>query len=162
MESKLGVGTSFTITFPAASTVSEVEEQPPLRASREARVLVVDDEEAVLNVLSQMLSEHWVDVAETGEAGLKHLREDEYDVVIVDLAMPGMNGWQVAEATRELDPNIGIVLCTGWDMEIERSRLEGSPVDLVLLKPFGKDQVLDMIVQATELRDQRAHSESEC
>ena len=156
VDSESGVGTTFTIKFPAASRAMAPSVEKNVIAPREAKILALDDEEDILNLLSQMLVRHRVDVATDGERGLELFGEDGYDVVIVDLSMPGMNGWQVANRVREMDPNVGIVVCTGWDVELERVRLQESPIDLVLMKPFGMAGVRNTIGRAIALRDERA------
>ena len=158
VDSESGVGTTFTIKFPAASRAMAPSVEKNVIAPREAKILALDDEEDILNLLSQMLVRHRVDVATDGERGLELFGEDGYDVVIVDLSMPGMNGWQVADRVREMDPNVGIVVCTGWDVELQRARLQQSPIDLVLMKPFGMAGVRDTIGRAIALRDERAQS----
>lgn len=89
-----------------------------------ARVLIVDDSPTETYKISQMLSKHGYEVltAESGEKGLAMARSEQPDVVLMDIVMPGMNGFQ---ATRQLTSDsatsgIPVIIVTTKDQETDR------------------------------------------
>jgi CheY-like chemotaxis protein len=107
------------------------------------RVLVIDDEPFVRETLGEILRQqhHEVVVADDGLSGLAQFRESAFELVMTDLAMPGMSGWQVAQAVKATRPNVPVVLVTGWGVEVEIDEMERRGVDRVLTKPFRFEDV---------------------
>ncbi len=70
-----------------------------------------------------MLSGHSVEVARSGEEGLERIRTvPNYDLVLCDLAMPGMNGWEVARVALNADPKLHFYIMTGWGRHLKSGR----------------------------------------
>jgi CheY-like chemotaxis protein len=144
VESKEGVGTTFAIRLPVGRGGPG-----PVMVSSSAgvdggkRVLLIDDDESVLETLADALREarHEVVVASTGADGLERLRADRFDLVITDLGMPGMSGWEVARAVKALCPDTGVVLVTGWGIEPSAEELRESGVDRIMTKPIHVNDV---------------------
>jgi CheY-like chemotaxis protein len=88
---------------------------------------------------------HHVEVAEHGAAGLERFRAERFDLVMTDLAMPGISGWQVAQAVKGLRPEVPVILVTGWGVEVPAQQLRASGVDRVMSKPFGVDDVREIV-----------------
>ncbi|MBM4322923.1 MAG: GAF domain-containing protein [Deltaproteobacteria bacterium] len=159
IESEPGKGTTFIIHLPMGygEEVKEVKEraEKPLGAIRHARILVIDDEEAVRDILSRMLRTkgHQVDVAEDGDVGIERFKSNTFDLVFTDLGMPKMSGWEVGKALKALDPAIPVIMVTGWGMELDRGKMGESGIDLIISKPFNFDQVTDLINEALELKN---------
>ena len=157
-ESTLGVGTVFTLELPAGEIEVECtpagESGPPSRMS----VLVVDDEEAVLEVMVDLLVAMGMDVksAVGGPAGVEAVRNHQFDVVFTDLGMPEMNGWDLALAVKSSQPDTAVVLVTGWGFQLEEEAAASRGIDLVVAKPFSWDDVLHALRHAAELRTRRA------
>jgi PleD family two-component response regulator len=101
-ESKVGQGTTFTIMLPIGEEEGRVGGALTHPKAKEARILVIDDEESVRSVLSQILSQvnHQVTVAKDGGEGLQLFQEKEFDIVLTDLGMPDMSGWDVCKAIK--------------------------------------------------------------
>ncbi len=80
-----------------------------------ARILVVDDEEPVLELLQDILSEYpyRVDLASTGEEGLARIQSEVYDLVLTDLNLPGTDGLGVLRGAKQKDADVAVVLLTG-------------------------------------------------
>jgi signal transduction histidine kinase len=80
-----------------------------------ARILVVDDEQPVLELLSDILSDYpyRVDLASTGDEGIRKIQGETYDLVLTDLNLPGTDGLGVLRAAKEKDPDVAVVLLTG-------------------------------------------------
>ena len=151
VESEPGRGTTFTLVIPSArETVAAPPAPTPTAARRAARVLLVDDEPHVLAALTELLQAagHDVSAAAGGAAALKIYAPGRYDVVMTNVGMAGMNGWEVAERVRALDSRVPVVFITGWGLrEEERARLSALRVQRCLFKPVRPDE-LDAAVQA--------------
>jgi len=144
-------GTTFTLVMPCAS---ETPVPPPTTSAatprRSARVLLVDDEPQVLSALTELLQAagHQVSAAAGGAAALKIYTPGRYDIVMTNVGMAGMNGWEVTERVRALDARVPVVFITGWGLrEEERARLSALRVQRCLFKPVRPDE-LDAAVQA--------------
>jgi PAS domain S-box-containing protein len=138
-----GKGSHFLITLPLAEsqTVEHTpEDLPPPETARSAvRVLLVDDNvdaAASLSLLLQ-LSGHTTQVAHSGPEALRLAAEFKPDIVLLDLGLPGMNGYQVARAIRSR-PELGrpfVVAVTGWGAPEDRLKSKESGFDEHLTKP---------------------------
>jgi CheY-like chemotaxis protein len=127
--SAAGGGTTVTIRLPHAT--------PPNGAAA-LRVLLVDDDSVLRHVLGDLLLEegHQVSAVAGGRDALAHLERGEpIDVVITDLAMPGMSGWEVARAVKARWPKLPVVLVTGWGEAAGGNDEERAAVDVMLAKP---------------------------
>lgn len=95
---------------------------------RVARLLVVDDEAPVRRMLLDVFRSFGYDVvvAASGDEALRLFAEGGYDVVVTDLLMPGMNGWEVIARVRRAAPRVPVILLTGSapDIDVERVRRE--------------------------------------
>ncbi len=158
VDSEPGVGTLFTLTFP----VGAAPEQPAPAADDaplpRLRVLVVDDEEIVLEVLVDLLAALGMDVdrAHGGPAGIEAVRAGDYDVVFTDLGMPEVNGWDLATAAKERRPSTAVVLVTGWGFQLGEDAAGSSGVDLIMAKPFSWDDVQQALRQVAPLTTRAA------
>ena len=144
VESAEGQGTTFHLTFP----VSTVEAEPPGPAALEPvaplRCLVVDDEQPVLEVLGDVLAAggHSAVLVADGAEAIRRFKAEPFDIVFTDLAMPGVNGWQVARAVKDQAPSVPVLLVTGWAVELSPDELRGKGVDAVLSKPVKLEDIL--------------------
>ncbi|HJR02156.1 MAG TPA: ATP-binding protein [Methylomirabilota bacterium] len=144
VESTEGQGTCVEISLPTASKAAAVAKTSTAAQKAPAlplRILVIDDELQVRSTLAEMLEEqgHSVTQAPGGREGLSFLESNRelVDVVISDLGMPDMTGWDVAAAIQERWPGLPVGLITGWG-ETEITREERSRVNFVINKPFDK------------------------
>jgi PAS domain S-box-containing protein len=158
VESRVGHGTTFTIILPIGLEGKEELVAPSLsRKGRKARILVIDDEEHVRSVLSRILSQvnHQVTVAKDGGEGLQLFKEKEFDIVLTDLGMPGMSGWEVCRAIKEMSSRIPVGMITGWGMELDQTKKEESGLDFVISKPFDFNLILRLVDETIESRRKR-------
>ncbi|HIE27358.1 TPA: PAS domain S-box protein [Candidatus Poribacteria bacterium] len=156
VQSQLGEGTTFTIKLPYSKSLTEDKKEEIIPKARQANILVIDDEEHILMVFTQVLKGHQVDTTTDALEGVRLFKQKRHDALVVDLAMPKMNGWQIADVVRMIDKNVSIVLCTGWGVQIEDEEFKRSQVDFLLAKPFEIKAALSIIGQAVELKDKRA------
>jgi len=158
VESKVGQGTTFTIMLPIGREEKDELVMPSLtRRTKEARILVIDDEESVRSVLSRILSQvnHQVTVAKDGEEGLQLFQEKEFDIVLTDLGMPDMSGWDVCKAIKKLRARVPVGMITGWGMELDQTKKEESGLDFVIPKPFDFHQILKVVDETMESSEKR-------
>jgi nitrogen fixation negative regulator NifL len=138
IQSKLGNGTTFILSLPIA-----VKPQPPKETDsapcvlRPLRVLLVDDEDLVRRILKEFLlgDKHIVETAAHGKEALDKFQRAEFDVVILDRAMPDMSGDQVALSIKQLKPETPIILLTGFGSMMQAAGEQPPGVDLVVSKP---------------------------
>lgn len=145
-ESEPGKGTSMKITLPVQQKETEPEEDTPEVdvELKDARILWVDDDDLIREVAREMLNAigHHGDIAESGEKALKLLEENSYDLVVTDLGMPGMNGWELISRINEKYNNEQkIAVLTGWGAQLEKEKLERHHITYVLSKPFKMNQL---------------------
>jgi len=157
IESELGKGTTFIIHLPTGYGEEEtaVKEVTPIKESRQARILVIDDEDSVRDILSRMLKikGHQVVVASNGEEGIEQFRSQPFDLVFTDLGMPKISGWEVGKTIKGINPKIPIAMITGWGIELDREKMSESGIDLIVSKPFNFDQVIHLVSEAMELKE---------
>jgi CheY-like chemotaxis protein len=116
-----------------------------------AMILVVDDDPDIRRVLVDSLEAlgYAVVEAENGPAGLAILEQSAPDVMMVDFAMPGMNGAEVAKAARERRPDLPIIFATGYSDTAAIEGVAGRDA-IVLRKPFRVDDLQAVLAQALE------------
>jgi len=150
VESEPGRGATFTLTFPVASEPVGAEPEAALpRARRPARVLLVDDDPKVLGTLTEILRSvgHTVTAAASGAAGVAAYGPGRFDVVLSNLGMAGMNGWELAERLRRVDSEVVILFITGWGLrDEEHGRLKMLKIRKCLFKPVRPGE-LDAAIQ---------------
>jgi excisionase family DNA binding protein len=119
-------------------------------AGETRRVLVVDDEASIRELLTRTLSlaEYEVETASDARGGLDRLRLADYDLLIADLRMPGMDGLTLIREARRLQPGLKVIIITGYSSE--QSAIEAVNLGVVgyLIKPFRVPQVLSAVGKA--------------
>src|SRR5215475_3582841 len=111
-----------------------------------SRILVVDDDEDIRGLVRALLERagHEVSEAPDGRAGLRELYAGSPDLVVLDVTMPGLDGWATLERIREVT-DVPVLMLTARDTELERVRgLKGGADDYVI-KPFGRQELVARI-----------------
>ena len=149
IDSEIGRGTTVTIYLPRAprrtTDAEEAGERSRWDAGPPSRVLVVDDNSAVRAITATMLRTLGHDTVEStgGEDALDLLEHDrQFDILIVDLAMPNMLGDEFAARARELIPGVPTLFVTGY---AEPGRMRQRPEDGILKKPFRRAQLAEKL-----------------
>ncbi|MFQ6065769.1 MAG: PAS domain S-box protein [bacterium] len=145
VESTEGKGTTFTLSVPIPSELPSKEEElkEPVKISYR-EILVIDDEESVRDVLGRLLKDegHRVVLAKTSKEGLAKFKKADFDLVLTDLGMPEMSGWQLAKRIKEINPDIPVGMITGWAPAIPKEKMKEEGVDFILSKPFDLTKVV--------------------
>jgi DNA-binding NtrC family response regulator len=118
------------------------------------RILVIDDEPDMLMLMSMIVEENTEWVVETTNnpsEGLKMAMENDYDLVIADLKMPGLDGMEVFEELKEMKPDIPVIIITAYgSLEIADEARSKGVADFIT-KPFRKDTILFTMDRVLEL-----------
>jgi len=119
--------------------------------NRPRRILLVDDEIDLLELLGAVLRNvgYKVQCAENGAKGLEYFRRGEWDAVIIDRAMPEMNGEELAEAIKASSPMVPLIMITGMRGAISRPEL----FDFILSKPFRTKELVDSLAGAFQMNE---------
>ncbi len=123
---------------------------PSAPTNRRTRVLVVDDEASIREMLSKTLAlaEYEVDVAPDGRSALDRLRMFPYDLLITDLKMPGIDGLTVIREAKRFRPDLSVIIITGFSTETAAVDAVNLGVTGYLRKPFRVAQVLAVAAKA--------------
>lgn len=149
VESAPGRGSRFRVLLPgadaAARTVPAPSAQAPEASGRAARVLVIDDQEPVLELARELLGRagYAVEAALGGREGLARFEADpgRFDAVLLDLAMPELDGEQVGRAIRARRADLPLLLVSGFAADPASDRLSGLRPAAFLRKPYGPEQL---------------------
>ncbi|EFO79577.1 multi-sensor hybrid histidine kinase [Oscillochloris trichoides DG-6] len=161
-ESQQGAGTRVYVTLPVrqAALAQNVLTLPPEALPRSAdhalNILVIDDEEPVLRLIDRLLHEqgHHSTTFQTAAEGLQAITAQHFDVILCDVRMPGMNGFEMLAAIRQRDPELAerLIFMTGDTLsQNTREQLEESG-NVCLPKPFAISQLETTLQQVLKRR----------
>ncbi|SPF36845.1 GAF sensor hybrid histidine kinase (fragment) [Syntrophobacter sp. SbD1] len=147
VRSKPGKGATFIIKLAKAEAVKTTLASKTDAESNSYRLLLVEDDPEILNLLQDMLrlKGHRVTAVSDGEKALELIDSNDYDLVLTDLGMPMISGWEIAGRAKAKNPELPVVMITGWGAQYEDSELTGRGVDLILSKPLSWDKLLSSI-----------------
>ncbi len=154
VESEAGHGLTFTIYLPVSEGPAEGATAPkePAAARVSARILLVDDEEVVRIAATRMLTNmgHKVVAVSGGAEAIEYYRAfgHRWDLVIIDMIMPGMDGRQCLRALRELNPDVRAILCTGGGDDGAISGALGEGDVGFVQKPYPMEKLAEAVRSA--------------
>jgi DNA-binding response OmpR family regulator len=138
---KHGKGTTFTIVLPTGEGKIEKIEKRGGKSSHaikaeKANILIIDDEPGIGAVLSEILSKHGhqTSVFDSGKGGIEAFKKSDHEILITDLGMSDVSGWEVINAARQVRPGVITGIVTGWDISEEEAKQKG--VDFLINKCF--------------------------
>ncbi len=119
-----------------------------------ARILVVDDDPGMLDTLSDVLTAtgYETSMASSGAAAIAKAKTTRFDLIVMDVQMPGLNGVQTLHALRAFDPQVSVIMMTAYtrdELVTESQRTTGFEV---LSKPLDLDRVLPLVKRIVSLR----------
>jgi CheY-like chemotaxis protein len=159
VDSELNRGTTFRVSLPLATlaatkSLRSNSQTPEGLQSRTIRLLVVDDEATVRDVLTEALRAEGCEVvaAENGRVALKLFDQyqGEFDAVFTDIGMPEMNGWELATAIRRRSENIALAIVSGWADAISCDTRNVVKADWVVSKPFDINRICEIAHEIAE------------
>jgi CheY-like chemotaxis protein len=120
-----------------------------------ATILLILYEHIARNMLVRKLSPKGYKLV-TASIGLDGIRKfgkgkGKFDLVIVDVHLPGVSGLNVAKKIKEIDPSTPVMLIKEWDKELDTKELKASGVDFLLNKPLYLDTIVDLVENAIKL-----------
>ena len=164
VQSEVGKGTTFDIELPLAQGLPVTIESESLQGKRArtnmTTILVVDDEARVRNLLKEILEEsgYEVQVASDALEGLNLFKNNAFDAVFTDIGMPGMSGWELSRAIREINGQIPLALITGWGQIVSSEEKAAAEIDWVLTKPFSMADILQLAEEVTRRKKARCEN----
>src|SRR5262249_18414640 len=120
------------------STVPDTPADVEVTGKRKGRILLVDNDPQVMSILGEMMSDagHHVVPVGSGAEALRVFVRGGFDLVMTNIGMAGMNGWELAERIRGRVPQVPIVFIRGWGLqEQDQARCRGLGVSSLLFKP---------------------------
>ncbi|RZU49389.1 PAS domain S-box-containing protein [Krasilnikovia cinnamomea] len=149
-----GVGTTFRILLPLSTTNATTHPTPTTKAppGHGQHILVVDDDPDVRQATTRILQRHGyhTTAAADGYTALEHLKQHPYDLLLTDIVMPGMSGYQLAETALRDHPTTLIMLISGSSEDTSstrRLRTDGVPM---IYKPFTAEELLQAVHECTQ------------
>ena len=151
VDSEVGKGSTFNVYFNVFEEKSEqteiTEKCDEVQGSE--RILFVDDDESILEMSKQLLElmGYAVSTAISGPEAIKIMggTEKKFDLVITDMTMPIMNGIQLAQQIKLNNPDLPVILCSGYTDVVEESKASEMGINAYITKPIGKNQLAETI-----------------
>lgn len=147
-----GTGTTFSIRLPAATpqSTSAATRGPAAPVTGRRVVLVEDMDDSRLGLQAIFEQEgHTVHTAADGRGGLDLISKVRPDVAVIDIGLPGLDGYELAERVRSLGLRIHLIALTGYGLPEDRRKAFASGFDAHLTKPPRMDHLLEMIATAS-------------
>ena len=152
--SEPGAGATFRVLLPSSETANPKLADPVAAASpapaASRRILVVDDEEALRNFIGRVLRRKGFTVLSAADArqGLELFRSRPHEItaVLLDLTMPRMDGREMLAELRKIQPNVKVIVMSGYSEEAMGARFAGTDTPLFIEKPFKAASLIDIIV----------------
>jgi len=141
----LGLGSCFTLRLPSADAPARrVELATVAAASRVRRLLVVDDEDDTRESLRALLAleGHEVATAAAGSTGLSQMESFEPQAALIDIGLPGMDGYELARRIRARWKDVALIAVTGYGQREDRERALAAGFDAHLTKPFSYEELM--------------------
>jgi len=115
-------------------------------------ILVVDDEKILAGLAQDILKMAGFSVTVTlnGEEALQELQNNHYDLLFTDIIMPRMNGYELVRKSRQILPDLKILLTSGYTLNQEQADIDQVLLDNVLAKPYGDKKLVSAIRQCLD------------
>jgi CheY-like chemotaxis protein len=150
VDSRIGKGTRFDVYLPKARFTDDPTEKMEYQASGgEESILLVDDEKDITDVQAEMLKRLGYQVTVTNRANdaiaLFAEHPEQFDLVISDMTMPNMTGLQLTEKLRQIHPEIGIIICSGYKESDSEKKLQDMKINAFVQKPVTMRELAETV-----------------
>jgi len=119
-----------------------------------ADILVVDDEQVILDLFTRVLGTrgHKITTAKDGYQAIEEVKKGKFDIIFLDIIMPGMNGLETYKKIKEIKANAHTIMMTGYSVEelIEQAIIEG--VQDCLRKPFDIVEIMKVVEKVLDVK----------
>jgi CheY-like chemotaxis protein len=158
-----GQGAEFVVRLPLApaapyekhSAPTHAESTSPVQGrSPKRKVLIVDDNPDLAEAASLFLQAngHEVRTAQDGASALLSVKEFQPDAAVVDIGLPGMDGYELARRLRELDPGLALAALSGWRIDPDDKRPREAGFSTYFTKPANPEELLNFVVNRARPR----------
>ncbi|MEI7660984.1 MAG: PAS domain S-box protein [Bacteroidota bacterium] len=163
VESKIGIGSTFTVFFPQPPGEPNARETPSPRfeeliralGSEKPRVLIVEDNETNSDLMAIYLKDNFItDVAYSGIQAAKMAYLNNYDLILMDINLgQGMDGIETSREIKKIDRYLAVpvIAVTGYSSDIEKQKIMSQGFDDFLLKPFDKAGLISVIIKTLKI-----------
>lgn len=153
--SKLYAGTEFKIIVPAVDEKAEEKKEiKKIHKKIDLNILIIDDQIEICSVLTEMLAriiQGKTEICTRGKEAIKLLENNNYDIVITDIAMPDISGLEVIQYIKKVGLETKTIAMTGWNGFVEKDK--NIKPDYILSKPFTMEDLEDVICKIYGSRD---------
>lgn len=151
VESSEGIGTVFRIFLPLSEVpdkglkISAITQNLP-----PSRILVIDDDPVILSLINDVLEQSGCSVTtiKEGRRGIEILKDRDFDLLLLDLGLEDISGWDVVEEIRKTKKNMKIILITGWGGQISDNQVKRFRINYVISKPFRINELKERILES--------------
>lgn len=157
--SQVGKGTSFTIYLPLSTDVSvslTPQEETHLPAYSQ-HIVLIDDEKHILEIGSIYLRDQGFRVTsiDNGKEAISYIQKNfkDIDLIVSDIIMPKVNGWQVFQATKQIIENPNFIFVSGYSDEVDNAQMREAGITAFIPKPFTRKNFLATIAKAFDHKD---------
>jgi PAS domain S-box-containing protein len=152
--SRVGRGTTFTVLFPVSAEAPAPREDSGVTSEGlfNGTILVVDDDRQILELSCRLLESLDLEVisANDGEEAVRVFADhvDDIDMVLLDVAMPKLDGNETCRALRSLRPGLPVVFCSGYAVDVASEHMAGDAFTGFLHKPYRRSDVIAVLTEA--------------
>ena len=118
--------------------------------NKEVNILVIDDEQSIGDLLKKTLTrfDYYVEAFTDSRDALQRFDAYNFDVVITDLSMPDISGWDVAKHVKKGNPSIPVILVTGEMLDLDEKNLAPRGINFALHKPYSLKKLIEIVKKA--------------
>ncbi|MDP3024633.1 MAG: PAS domain S-box protein [candidate division Zixibacteria bacterium] len=164
IESQEGKGTTFSVKLPIKKIVDKKggKQEKPEEGATE-NILIIDDEPAIRELLCDILQSRGYKAVAVDDSfkGVELFEKEKFDIVFTDLSMPEMSGWEVTDRLKSLNPEVVIVMVTGWGTQVDSRKLKAHSVDLLMAKPFEVKKLFEILNDAQKIKKKKEEKKLE-
>jgi CheY-like chemotaxis protein/GAF domain-containing protein len=142
--------TYISFRFPSSDDAGQQLSEGANAAVAGLRILAIDDQQMILDLLTGICQSLGLELTalRDPDRAAAMFKSRPFDIVMVDLAIGRVSGWDIAREIKRLSPETPVILMTGWGMDIDPDRAARNGIDFTLAKPFKIEQLTDVITRA--------------